>query len=266
MMTNRNVIQSKGPKFQSRWLVLVAFACLSQATHAASPTELSDKERAKGVTTVADALEKLKQVQSDQPSLGLRRKVAQRFGDCLAKDRRLHGQAVTFLLSGKASDGWHLADETCFTKAIAPYGRLVGPEIRGTFPPAVMRSLVADGLVRFDFQVQGPTDFAAVPPLDLSPHSANGASALSKPAVADQMCECAVRVSPGAIRRLAQTKVESDEEMTAIRDLVPTFSQCLPPGVQLSFEPGALRDASVLAYARLAFTLAASGTGQKGSH
>ena len=35
--------------------------------------------------------------------------------------------------------------------------------------------------------------------------------------------------------------------------LVPTFAQCLPPNVQLAFPPDVLRDASVLAYARLAF-------------
>ncbi|HSQ95299.1 MAG TPA: hypothetical protein VLM18_04250 [Croceibacterium sp.] len=246
-------------------IAIIAFAIQSPTAFAADPAQNTAKGDGKGVTTVADALEKLKREQADQPSLGLRRKVAQRFGDCLAKDHRLHGQAVTFLLSGEGSDGWQLADETCFTKAIAPYGRLVGPQIRGTFPPAVMRSLVADGLVRVDFQVQGPTDFAVVPPLDLSPVS-NGASAPPKPAIADQLGECAARVSPAAIRRLAQTNVESDEEVTAIRELVPTFAQCLPPGVKLAFEPGALRDSSVLAYSRLAFTLAASGAGQRGTH
>lgn len=236
-------------------LVSLSFA---HAAVAAEPSQSSDEAKARATRTIADALKQLQTTQANQPSQEVRRKVAQRFGDCLAKNQKLHAWAVTFLLSGKASDGGMLADEKCFSRAIAPYNGLGYGDILGGFPAQVMRALVADGLVRIDLPNPGPMDFSAVPPLAPPPPLAPAASAPTKPSIADQVGECAARISPEAVRQLAQTKVASDEEMADIRALVPTFSQCLPPGVQLTFEPGALRDASVMAYARLAFTLAKS--------
>lgn len=238
-------------------LAIVALACFAHAAPAAEPSE---QDKARGARTVADALKQMQATQGSQPSVEVRRKVAQRLGDCIAKDKKLHAWAVIFLLSGKQSDGSQALGEKCFGKAVAPFTSLYGywgGLVQGYFPTPVLRSLVADGLVRVDLQAGGPSDFSGVPPLLPSPLAVNGAETSAKPSVADKLGECAARLSPEGIRQLALTDVTTDEEMTAIRGLVPTFSQCLPPGAQLAFEPGALRDASVTAYARLAFTLSA---------
>lgn len=245
--------RDEGGDMRSPWLpaiLLVAVACLSQATFAADRKDASGKKEAKSVSTVADALAELKGRRAPQPPIQTRRKVAQRFGDCIA--RKLHGKAVTFLLSGQEPDGRKLADSDCFSVA--------GDFSVGSYPVSAMRSLVADGLVRGDFQTQGPTDFSSVPPLEPAPPQVGDTTAIvDARTIADKVGECAARVSPEAIRRLAQTKAETSDETAQVRELVPTFAQCLPPGVKLAFPPSVLRDAAVLAYARLAFTQITSG-------
>jgi len=239
-----------------RRLAIVALACLSQAALAADPAANSDDDLGtKPATTVAEALAKIERSRVHQPPLDVRRKVAQRFGECLARIPGLHGKAITFLLSGKRSDGVKLADTDCFGKGLEAGGL---DSVNASFPVHVMRSMVADGLVRVEFHSHGPTDFSAVAPLDHPPKDEDETVPAAKErTIADKLGECAARVSPEGIRQLALAEAASKQELAQIHQLVPTFAQCLPPGVQLSFSAGVLRDSSVLGYARLAFTQAA---------
>jgi hypothetical protein len=240
-------------------IAVVCFVCLSHVAPAADPADA----KTKGVHTVADALPKLKKTERNQPPLDARRKAGQVFGQCIAGKPWLHSAAVTFLLSGRERDGQKLADSDCFQEAIAA-GRIEADA--GSFPVPVMRSLIADGLILIDFRKTGPTDFSATPPLAAASGTGDSAVVAPTPPVADKLGECAARLSPEGVRRLALTTAASDEETSELRQLVPTFAQCLPPGVKLAFAPSVLRDASVLAYARLALTQAASGAKRPNRH
>jgi len=221
-------------------LAFVGLACLFQAPDAAAAKDGGDTATVQGTG------------KDKRPSVEVLRKVAEKVGECIAGSR--HGQAVDLVLSGKDSDADGIATVACFYKG------LTSQNVRGyalqVYPTAAMRYLVADGLVRTDFRDRGPTDFSAVPPLDSTPPKGNKAAdqaVLKARELADQIGECTARVSPEDVRRLSQTEAASDAEIAQIKALVPTFAQCLPPGVQLAFPPSVLRDSSVLAYARLAY-------------
>jgi hypothetical protein len=232
-------------------LSFVALAFLSHPAFAADPGEKSAQQESTGVHTVADALAKLNKSEANQPPLDARRKAGQKFGQCLAGKPWLHSAAVTFLLSGRERDGRKLADTGCFGEGMAAAG--IDAEA-GSFPVGVMRALIGDGLIRIDFRKAGPTDFSTVPPLRVTPPTEHETSTGLEPSILDKLGECAARLSPEAVRHLALTEAASDEETSEVRLLVPVYAQCLPPGAQLAFAPGVLRDASVLAYARLAYT------------
>jgi hypothetical protein len=188
----------------------------------------------------------------DRPTVEVLRKVAIKVGECVADTDSLHGHAVDLVLSGKDIDAEGLATEGCLYKGLSSQN-VRGYKLPG-YPTAAMRYLVANGLVRVDFRDRGPTDFSAVPPLDTKPPKANKEDPIATArALADQIGECTARVSPEEVRKLALTDAASDAEMAQVQALVPTFAQCLPPGVQLAFPPSVLRDASVLGYARLAY-------------
>jgi hypothetical protein len=129
---------------------------------------------------------------------------------------------------------------------------------------------MADGLVRTDFATSGPTDFSAVPPLDPG-FSAAALEASQQPQevrltlAVDTIAECAARKEPEAVRQLAQTDINTAAEIAALRGLAPTFGECLSQAVAVNFPRYLLRDAAVLAYARMAYSLANAGSTEAGT-
>ncbi|MGX7895140.1 hypothetical protein [Tsuneonella sp. HG222] len=236
------------PTTTRRWATRGAIlACGALA--AAVPASAKDD----GVTTIAEAVAELKKRSANQPPVEVRRRTAQLIGECIAKGSRERPKVLKFLHNGVEEDGRKLVDRNCLGGAMLQGGINPGKVI--AYPPAAMRAMVADGLVRVVYDKSGPTDFLSVPRLDYSEFKdipLENTTATARRVVAE-LGECTARISPEEVRKLALTKAASPEEMTQIRALVPTFAQCLPPNVQLAFPPDVLRDASVLAYARLAF-------------
>ena len=122
----------------------------------------------------------------------------------------------------------------------------------------------ADGLVGIDFATSGPTDFSAVPPLDpgfsmASLMSSEMPQETKAVLAVPSLAECVARAEPDAVRQLAQTDVGSPEELAVLRGLAPAFGKCMPPNIAVNYPRHMLRDAAVLSYARLAYSLSAAG-------
>lgn len=67
----------------------------------------------------------------------------------------------------------------------------------------------------------------------------------------DVFAYCVVRKDADAVAALLKTPYVSDEEMTALKALVPTLPQCVPEGQQPRFNREALRSLFALAAYRL---------------
>lgn len=190
------------------------------------------------------------------------REIGQKYGECVAAKRFLKQRAIDFVVKDLSKDGRQLSQYDCLAKAAEGYFRSTS-SLTGKWDQSVFRKLVADGLVRTDFASSGPTDFSSVPPLDPSFSMERLAESEMPPEVQmtlaiPHITECATRKEPEAVRLLAQTKVGSPEERTALRSLAPVFGGCLERAVAVNFSPSLLRDNAVLAYARMAYSLTAA--------
>lgn len=158
-----------------------------------------------------------------------------------------------------------LIDSSCMGKAIAK------TDIGGMrFSGDTFGYGIAEALVRKDFAATGPLSFAdRAPLLHRTPAPLDEAQlAKLKPKKRDaakesfqkertlslisRFGECATRVAPEAVRKLAKTEVNSSEEEALLRELAPSFGVCLPGGVQLRFNPMQLRGTLMMNYYRLA--------------
>ncbi len=52
---------------------------------------------------------------------------------------------------------------------------------------------------------------------------------------------CVVELDAPGVHAMLQTSIEEPQEMTALRKLIPTFADCLPPGEQLAISPDPVR-------------------------
>ncbi|MEO6389032.1 MAG: hypothetical protein ABIT16_10800 [Croceibacterium sp.] len=199
-----------------------------------------------------------------------RREIGQKYGECVAAGRLMKPHAINFVLTGSLREAQELSHGNCLLRAVAGHtqGGGGGSTITGAWAPGIFRKIMADGLVRNYFKTSGPTDFSAVAPLDPDfsmtelfssdlPREAQLALAV------DYIAECATRREPEAVRQLAQTDINSTEELAALRGLAPAFGACLPPDIAVNYPRYLLRDSAVLAYARLVYSLATAGTAQE---
>lgn len=65
--------------------------------------------------------------------------------------------------------------------------------------------------------------------------------------------ECVVRANPQGARDLLRTKINSNEELGALRAIMPSFSGCLDRGSTLKTDRSTVRGAVALTYYRLAY-------------
>lgn len=199
----------------------------------------------------------------------VRREIGQKYGECVVAERRLKRHAIAFVVTGSNDEAQRLSNYSCLKEAADAHTR-DDSVLTGKWEPGIFRKIVADALVRTYFATSGPTDFSAVPPLDPDfSMTALMASQLSPQVqftlAAASLGECAARAEPEAVRLLAQTDVGSREELAALRGLAPAFGKCMPPNSAVNYPRYLLRDAAVLAYARMAYSLPGEEAAQGGS-
>jgi hypothetical protein len=180
-----------------------------------------------------------------------------KFATCIVSKQRLKVIAIRFLLNGQESDGRLIASSNCFISATLDNG--INPDgLTARWKVGAFRSLIASGLLRTEFKDKGPNDFTSVSPLsDLQAAKNEYATQdlLESAQILSKLGECATRRDPDAIRRMAQTDVQSPEELAAVRNLAPLFGECMYSGTSLKLTRELMRDNAVLAYARMAYTL-----------
>ena len=186
------------------------------------------------------------------------REISVKFATCIVSKRRLKTIAVRFLLQGSRQDGQLIVSSSCFGKTLAETELGAIDSLSGRWKVGAFRNLIANGLMRTEFKDRGPTDFALVPPLPEIQPATNEFLNEDDRRVAQMLArlgECAARRDPEAIRQMAQTDVNSPDELASLRTLAPVFGSCMEVGVTLKLTRDLMRDYAVLGYARLAYTL-----------
>lgn len=128
------------------------------------------------------------------------------------------------------------------------------------YPPALMSAL-GEALAVSEPNELGPVQVATAPAL--AHRQPEYASNLTPDQLAQQtkrfevhrteqvLGECVVHADPTDSRALLGTRIDSEEENSAARKLVPALSGCLSRGVTLALTPEIIREAVGLAYYRL---------------
>lgn len=199
------------------------------------------------------------------------REVMRDFAECAVKKRPAlaHGMVLDVSTHTVQNRFMPVADPDCLVQAtLASYDVTRLEMTRDIFRFAVAEALVKKNLSGFDplqlrqaaalgTPVIDLTEFMPKPnhryrkaeleELELGRKKAEGGLALTK------YGECVVRAAPAGARRLLDTRINSEDELGALRSLMPAFSGCLDRGAQFRSDRAALRGAIALNYYRLAY-------------
>ena len=157
----------------------------------------------------------------------LSRQTLRGFAECsVRKDRaRVERYLATIPGTSEAEKlGRGLSTDDCLSRG----------EIR--FNEQLLRWSFYDLYYRQRFAGQGPVDFSAYPPFDLT-----SASAQSQSGALMEMGDCIVRKSGAGSRELALSPVTTKTEDRAFAALMPMISACVPKDSQVTFSKIVLR-------------------------
>ena len=198
------------------------------------------------------------------------RQILERFAECGAKKFPKLAHEMVLDAAKVTVDQKYLkiADPDCLIWATSYQFGMVQLKLS----PESLRSAVASELVKRDLSSFDPKDIEAAAPLakpsldpaDYVPKA--GSKIRSKQEDYDKakerdsaaiwlfgFGECAVRADPAGARSLLQTKVNSDQELQALRAMLPAFGSCLDQGHKLGTDRASLRGTIAVNYYRLAF-------------
>jgi hypothetical protein len=164
------------------------------------------------------------------------------FASCMVNK---HSAQAKKLLSQTTEQGYTAAynkltsgDIECFSTAFDDANHVTeGWKI--TIPPAVMRGLLAEELIKHD-----AVRYSSLPalPRQLS-YSRPWYPGTTRYEAVDEMATCASDVAPAEVLALLNTAPYTDAERTAVGALAPTLGACLRAGFQLGANRQALRAA-----------------------
>jgi hypothetical protein len=198
------------------------------------------------------------------------REILQRFAECAVKKfPQLAHQMVLDATKVTVGEKYmKVADPDCLVQATSYQFGIVQLKMS----PDSFRSAVADELMKRNLSSFDPAQIAAaaslpepsLDPADYVPKPGSNTrwkqedydKAKQRDTAAIWLFdfgECAARANPAEARNLLQTKINSDEELQALRAMMPAFSSCLDRGHKLSTERASLRGTIALNYYRLAF-------------
>lgn len=151
------------------------------------------------------------------------------YGACLAKARRR--QVERYLATAPFSAS---ADKVA--RQIVLDACLDAGEIQ--FATEAIRGPFYQALYRMDFPLEVAADLGKAPALDYSQGGAASGDVLTN---LRRFADCVVRQAPDGARKLALSRVGSNEEKAAFQALMPAMGGCIAPGDKVSFKPPLLR-------------------------